>query len=134
MRELKNVEEKILDRTLYLIGKRGNIDVPVRAIVKEAQVNIGAINYYFGTKENMLRQVKQFYIENVLSTMAPLEDAALDEERKLVEYADITMAYSLRFPGVIALLKNAFKTKEEDEMSQKIIDATMRMEEKLDVC
>src|SRR5690554_2385711 len=119
MRELKNVEEKILDRTLYLIGKRGNIDVPVRAIVKEAQVNIGAINYYFGTKENMLRQVKQFYIENVLSTMAPLEDAALDEERKLVEYADITMAYSLRFQGVIALLKNAFETKEEDEMSQK---------------
>ena len=46
MKELKSVEERILDRTLYLIGKQGSVHVPVRTIVKEADVNIGAINYY----------------------------------------------------------------------------------------
>lgn len=131
MSELKSVEERILDRTLYLIGKHGSVNVPVRAIVKEADVNIGAINYYFGTKENMLRQVKQYYLEILVSTTVPLEDSSLNAEAKLRKYADIVMEYSTRFPGVIVLLKDAFETKESDEMSLKIVEATIRIEEKL---
>ncbi|MBO1263984.1 TetR/AcrR family transcriptional regulator [Proteiniclasticum sp. SCR006] len=131
MSELKSVEERLLDRTLYLIGKHGSVNVPVRTIVKEADVNIGAINYYFGTKENMLRQVKKFYIENLISTVVPLDDESLEDEEKLKRYASLSMEYSMRFPGVIALLKDAFETKEQDEMSQKIVEETMLMEEKL---
>ncbi len=81
MRELKSIEERILDRTLYLIGKTGNENVPVRAIVHEAGVNIGAINYYFGTKDNMLSHVKQFYVENTMSTIEYLENESLDDGR-----------------------------------------------------
>ena len=131
MKELKSVEERILDRTLYLIGKQGSVHVPVRTIVKEADVNIGAINYYFGTKENMLQQVKQFYLENLLSTVVPLEDESLEDREKLKRYTAMSMEYSLRFPGAIALVKDAFETKDQDEMSQKIVEETMLMEEKL---
>ena len=35
MRELNTMKEKILDRTMYLIGKRGTMDVTVRAIRSE---------------------------------------------------------------------------------------------------
>ena len=37
MRELTNVEGKILDKALYLIGKIGSFNVPIRAIAKEAK-------------------------------------------------------------------------------------------------
>ncbi|WP_313126358.1 hypothetical protein [Proteiniclasticum ruminis] len=46
MRDLNTVEMRIVDHTLYLIGQKGTVDVPVRTIVKEAKVNLGAINYY----------------------------------------------------------------------------------------
>ena len=45
MRELKGIEEKILDKALYLFGKNGTTNVPIRSIVKEAEVNVSAINY-----------------------------------------------------------------------------------------
>jgi AcrR family transcriptional regulator len=132
MRELKSIEEKILDRTLYLIGKRGTVNVPVRAIIQEADVNIGAINYYFGSKEKMLSHVKQFYIENIMSTIAPLDDESLDDQQKLIHYANEVMEYYIRFPGVTVILKYAYETKEHDEMSQKIINSELLMENKME--
>ncbi len=131
MRELKSIEEKILDRTLYLIGKRGTVNVPVRAIIQEAEVNIGAINYYFGSKEKMLTHVKQFYIENIMSTIAPLDDESLDDEQKLIRHANEVMEYCIRFPGVTIMLKHAYETSESDEMSQKIISSAVLMEDKM---
>jgi len=131
MRELKSIEEKILDRTLYLIGKRGALNVPVRAIIQEADVNIGAINYYFGSKEKMLNHVKQFYIENIMATIAPLDDESLDDEQKLIHYANEMMEYFIRFPGVTIMLKYAFETREHDEMSQRIINSALLMEDKM---
>ena len=131
MRELKSIEEKILDRTLYLIGKRGTVNVPVRAIIQEADVNIGSINYYFGSKEKMLSHVKQFYVENIMSTIAPLEDDSLDDQQKLIKYANEVMEYFIRFPGATVMLKHAYETRERDEMSQKIISAAVLMEDKI---
>lgn len=133
MRELKSKEEKILDRTLYLIGQRGTVNVPVRAIVQEADVNIGAINYYFGTKEKMLSHVKQFHIENILSIIVPLEDESLDDQQKLIHYANEIVEYCIRFPGVTVILKDAYKTKDDDENSQEIIDVANLMEAKLNI-
>lgn len=132
MRELKSIEERILDRTLYLIGKTGTVNVPVRTIVHEAGVNIGAINYYFGTKENMLNHVKQFYVENTLSTILFLEDESRDDEEKLVSYANEVMEYCIGFPGVSALVRDAQANMDTDEMSKKIIEALNLMYSKLD--
>ena len=42
MKELKGIEEKILDRALYLFGKNGSTNVSIRKIVKEAEVNVSA--------------------------------------------------------------------------------------------
>jgi AcrR family transcriptional regulator len=39
------IREHILDRTIYLMGKQGTTDVPVRAIAREAGVNVAAVNY-----------------------------------------------------------------------------------------
>ena len=77
MRELKGIEEKILDRALYLFGKNGTTNVPIRSIVREAEVNVSAINYYFGSKDNMMNYIKEFYLENITQAYAALYDENL---------------------------------------------------------
>lgn len=131
MRELKSVEEKILDRALYLIGKNKSTDVSIRAIAKEANVNVSAINYYFRTKEEMLRQVRKFYLLNTLSISSILDGDDKDAEEKLVQAANEIMEYIIRFPGVTVLLHEASSMKDTDEISESIINATKEMHYKI---
>lgn len=132
MRELKSVEEKILDRALYLFGKNGSTNVPIRTISKEANVNVSAINYYFGSKDEMIRTVQAFYIENTIAAYLPLDNDELNDEEKLVLCLNEIMEYSLRYPGVLVILKEAVNAEEKDEMANKIIDITANMNNKLD--
>jgi AcrR family transcriptional regulator len=132
MRELKSVEEKILDRALYLIGKNRTIDISVRAIAKEANVNVSAINYYFRTKEEMLRRVKQFYLTNTLTILSILDDDKYREEEKLILAANEIMEYILRFPGVTVILREAINMSNTNEISLSIVETTKEMHVKLE--
>ncbi|MBE6070568.1 MAG: TetR/AcrR family transcriptional regulator [Clostridium butyricum] len=132
MRELKSAEEKILDRALYLFGKNGSTNVPIRTIAKEAEVNVSAINYYFGSKDEMIRTVQAFYIENTIAAYLPLDNDKLNDEEKLVSCLNEIMEYSLRYPGVLVMHKEAVNAEVKDEMSNQIINVTTSMNEKLD--
>jgi AcrR family transcriptional regulator len=132
MRELNSVEEKILDRALYLMGKNRTSDISIRAIAKEANVNVSAINYYFRTKEEMLNQVKEFFITNTLSVSSIMDNAEYDEEERLVLSANEIMEYIIRFPGITVLLREAAMQKGQDEISDKILKVNNEMTEKIE--
>lgn len=132
MRELKGIEEKILDRALYLFGKNGSSNVPIRAISKEAGVNVSAINYYFGSKDEMVRNVQDFYIENMVSAYSELANKNISDEEKLILCGNEIMEYALRYPGIFVMQKEASNAGEEDEMAKKIVDVTNSMNKKLD--
>lgn len=131
MRELKGIEERILDRALYLFGKSGTTNVPIRSIVREAGVNVSAINYYFGSKDNMLNYIKEFYLENILQAYAPLYDDSLSDEEKLIKCSNEIIEYCLRYPGVLVMNKEATATKEKSEMDIKIIERSNEENKKL---
>ncbi|WP_150266221.1 TetR/AcrR family transcriptional regulator [Paenibacillus tepidiphilus] len=131
MRELKNVEERILDRALYLMGTNRTCDISIRAIAKEAGVNVSAINYYFRSKEEMLRMVKEFYIENTMSVLSILKEEALDVEDKLVLAANEIMEYALRFPGNLVINSHSRKLMQSDEISKRIIDLAQEIGDRL---
>lgn len=132
MRDLNPVEMRIVDRTLYLIGKRGTVDVPVRAIVKEAKVNLGAINYYFETKENLIALVREYCRDNMLQIIKILEDKTLDVEARLISFANETMNYSLRYPNSLVLIKDAYKNADKDLNSMEILKSIKGLNELLD--
>lgn len=132
MRELKGIEEKILDRALYLFGKNGTSNVPIRSIVREAKVNVSAINYYFGSKDNMLNYVKEFYLENITQAYAALYDDSLSDEEKLIKCSNEIIEYCLRYPGVLVMNKEASSAKEKSEMDLKIIERSNEENKKLD--
>lgn len=132
MRELKNIEEKILDRALYLIGKNGSSNVPIRAIAKEADVNVSAINYYFRTKEEMMKQVQEFYIHNTLEAYSILDSEEHSDEEKVMLCSNEIMEYALRYPGILVIQKEAAIEKEKSQVASRIIEVTQEMNEKLD--
>lgn len=133
MRELKSIEEKILDSALYLIGSNGTIHVPIRAIAKEAGVNVSAINYYFGTKEEMLRHTKEFFIENTRRIYSILDVKELPVEERLILFANEIMEHTLRYSGLTAILKEASRLKEEDETSRIIVEETKELHKKMEI-
>ena len=49
--------ERLLDAAEELFADYGFNGVSVRQIVEAAKVNLGAIPYHFGTKENLFKQV-----------------------------------------------------------------------------
>lgn len=132
MRELKGIEEKILDRALYLFGKNGTTNVPIRTIVKEAEVNVSAINYYFGSKDRMLKYVKEFYLENISQAYAALYNDNLSDEEKIIECTNEIIEYSLRYPGVLIMSKESIASKEKDDIDIKIIENLEEKSNKLD--
>ncbi len=122
MRELKSIEEKILDRALYLIGKNHSCNISIRAIAKEADVNVSAINYYFRSKDEMLNQAKELYIANSNSILDILTDTNLPEKDKLTAASNEIMEYNIRYPGITVLLDDAGG--KDDEVSKKIIEVS----------
>lgn len=133
MRELKSIEERILDRALYLIGSRGTMNVPIRAIAKEANVNVSAINYYFGTKEEMLKHTKEFFIENTTRIYSILDNQEIAVEERLILFANEIMEHTIRYSGLSVMFKEAEKLKDEDEVSRKIVEETKELHHKMEL-
>src|SRR5688572_16913730 len=66
--------DRLLDAAEELLAEAGFNGVSVRRIVERAAVNLGAIPYHFGTKENLFKEV-------VLRRAAPLRE----ERRRLMD-------------------------------------------------
>lgn len=132
MRELTNIEEKILDKVLYLIGKTSSFNVPIRMIAKEANVNVSAINYYFHSKEEMLRLVKEFYIDNTLEAYSVLDEEGHTAEEKVILCANEIMEYTLKYPGIMTILREAAQNQEADDTFARIIQVSNTVNKKLD--
>jgi len=62
--------ERILDAAERLFGEYGYAATSLRQIISEAEVNLGAVHYYFRSKQNLLDQV-------VLRKAVPLNEQRL---------------------------------------------------------
>ncbi|MCX6632709.1 MAG: TetR/AcrR family transcriptional regulator [Candidatus Solibacter sp.] len=67
---MTNTKQKILDTAERLIGERGYAATSLRHIIAEAGVNLAAVHYHFGSKEDLLDAV-------VVRKAAPVNAARL---------------------------------------------------------
>ena len=54
---MKDTKDKILDTAERLIGERGYAATSLRQVITEAGVNLAAVHYHFGSKEDLLDAV-----------------------------------------------------------------------------
>jgi AcrR family transcriptional regulator len=67
----KGARERILDTAEQLFAREGVTAVTLRSIAVAAEVNVAAVNYYFGSKEKLFEEM---FVRRV----APLNEARLD--------------------------------------------------------
>lgn len=131
MKQLNSVEEKILVATLYLMGSLGTIKVPIRAIAEKAEVNVAAINYYFGSKEELIHQTFKFYVNNTKEILKIVDQYECTIEERFVLIANEIMEYAMRYAGLTVILKEANKLKDKNEDAKEVYEITTSLYGKL---
>ena len=75
MKEVRGTRSRILDVAEQLFGEHGFDRVSIRDITKRARVNLAAINYHFGSKEDLIAAI----FERRVVPVNEARLAALDE-------------------------------------------------------
>ncbi len=109
---MSDTKEKILDTAERLIGERGYAATSLRQIIAEAGVNLAAVHYHYGSKEDLLDAV-------VLRKVTPVNEARLarlerveaeagigplDVEKVLESFLIPTVEVASRNPAFVLLM------------------------------
>jgi AcrR family transcriptional regulator len=126
---VENIRDHILDRTIFLIGKKGTTDVSVRQIAREAKVNVAAVNYYFSSKEQMFAQMGERFWTGYQLVMGLLKSPDQPPEARLRRWCLEVMRYLAEYPGILALLARQLGAEPEDAFGRvlrQVIDQAYR--------
>jgi AcrR family transcriptional regulator len=87
MKPMKDTRSRILDVAEELFSEQGLDRVSIRAITRKAKVNLAAINYHFGSKEDLIAAVFERRVVPVnearLAALDAVERAAGKKTSKL---------------------------------------------------
>jgi len=118
MKRDSKVSEKLVDRTIYLMGKKGSLDLTVREIATEAEVNVAAVNYYFDSKEQLFSMVKERFASAFGEVVAKLQDEQSPPEERLFHWAYEIIGYIVDYPGVLNLVSRLLNDPRHAEFSK----------------
>lgn len=97
----KNSKRNIIDACIHLMEKKDFNSVTVREIAEEANVNVAAINYYFGDKTKLFHKLMELYWNDMMRIYVEiLEEEALSEE-KVVAFGERILRYELKSTGIL---------------------------------
>ena len=82
----ENVREKMIEVTARILREKGFRATTVRTIAREAGVNIAAIRYYFGSKEELIGCALEYMMSNLEGIIAYLDDNSLSPRDRLKKY------------------------------------------------
>jgi len=90
-------KQAILNAALDLMKDEGIKRVTIRKIAKIAGVNVALINYYFGSKENLISEAIQSLLTSLKDTFTIFDDPSLTSTEQikgfLLQYARIFQQY-----------------------------------------
>lgn len=108
MEHAKEYSEKqlhIMDVAIELFAEKGFTETSVRQIAEKAEVNVAMINYYFGSKKELLESIFEYQLANkTISLEKIMSNPALDPVQKIDAYLDyfIESAFSsLKFNKIV---------------------------------
>ncbi len=110
----QDIKTAIILAAIECINRNGIEGISVRAIAKEAGVNIAAINYYFGAKENLLtivmnRTMDELFVSNISETF---DNPAMTQQQALQHYMTVMLYGMIRYSGLIKVHLHNFVTNE----------------------
>ena len=97
----RETRERLLKAAAQLFADRGFKKVTVRDICRTARANVAAVNYHFGDKGGLYREVLQLAIETMRSTTDAARAAGrgLPAEDRLREYIRVSLCRAANSSG-----------------------------------
>lgn len=98
-----DTKSKILQSAIDIVGSKG--DVTIREITDKAGVNIAAINYHFGNKNNLLKEVENHY-STLLYDMqyGILTSEELSPYDKILQWTKTLSSFISQSPALMGLI------------------------------
>lgn len=91
-------EERILRATIECLERDGVQAVTTRSIARQADVNVAAINYYFRSKERLLKEAMEASIAGIFDSLPELgNQAPTDAREALVSFFDRFLRTALAY-------------------------------------
>ena len=93
----RETRERVLKAAAQLFADRGFKKVTVREICRAARANVAAVNYHFGDKTGLYREVLQLAIDTMRSTNDVAREAGrgLPPDEQLRQYIKISMCRAM---------------------------------------
>ena len=103
--EALDTRSKILQEAIDLAGLKG--EFTIREVAEKAGVNVASINYYFGNKNNLLKEIENYYADILYKAQFEiLKENGLDPKEKLSRWAENLIGFMFRSPALIGLIVN----------------------------
>ena len=100
----RDARRRILEVAAELFAQHGFDGVSVRDIIRTARVNLGAVTYYFGSKESLFGEVLEAKVAPVLRKGEAIDRSGMSPEGKLRAVMEVYADYVLREdPGLRVL-------------------------------
>jgi len=139
-----DTRSKILESAIDMVGLKG--DVTIRELTDMAGVNVASINYHFGNKDNLLKEVEDYFSTSLYNVQYDiLTSEKLSPYDKILEWAKSLASFISHYPALIGLIVNLttedksyrpvliqkiYLNKELQSMIQEIIGTIIKSEDK----
>ena len=104
---------RILEAAAEIIGKERNLNMTIREVATQADVNIASINYHFRSKENLLSEVEMLLMEKIGHIYTNLSDPGANTATRLINWANNLIKHLIAYPGIIYLIGTRILGKEQ---------------------
>ena len=100
-----DTKSKILQSAIDIVGLKG--DITIRELTDIAGVNVASINYHFGNKNNLLKEVENYYSTSLYDIQHDiLTSKVLSPYDKILEWAKSLSNFISQYPALIGLIVN----------------------------
>jgi len=103
-------EEKIIMATISCIEKYGIDNTTIRKIGQEAGVNSAAINYYFRSKDVLIRRALEIALDNAFDMENFKDSIGLPINERLISVMEGMTVGSLKYPNLTRALISGLLT------------------------
>ena len=97
-------KERIIKVTMELIASEGFQNVTIRKIANQADVNLAAVNYHFGSKDAVINEALKTVMAQLINAFSQLKDAGTEPREKLrlfiITYSNVLFKY----PDIIKII------------------------------
>lgn len=110
----EQIREKMIRVTADILREQGFKKPTVRAITKRCHVNVAAVHYYFGTKEELISCTLEYMVSKLDSIVSYLDDFRFTPKERLKRYLIAYFHMAMKFPALFRSISNPSSAEAKD--------------------